>query len=494
MSDAPGGSNWWQASDGKWYPPADQAPEPGWWLASDGKWYPPADQAPEPGWWLASDGTWYPPRQGTAVKGRVTATAPPPTDGTSIDAAAFPPPRDPPVATGSAATGPKVDAAAAPKAPAAMAAPATPASSDPTPASAAVPPSPPKKKAVKKVTKKVTKKVAKKVAQPRPAASPTTSPTAPGDTAPEAPGASSGGSPVAATTTAPRPAASTPTETKAPPTAATDRGTAADRRSTDEEPITRAFAGTSPEHQIATRNQASRADAQVLQAARSAAAASALAKLKLEASTEPEITSAAGDQRGPATPPAAETTKPAEPDSGRGATTTADREPAARREEPLLEARPVAYATDVDHIGDRLAVYSDRVELLDRNNNVRSVMPGSEIADVVVSRKLKTAVLTVEAGDGATLQIKGLRVDEADEARELIIRQTRRVGPAPPRPDRPAAKAPGPSSGKKPTKEQLLRMLDILHRSGVLSDAELAEKRATVEQLHDKTLAAPAGR
>jgi hypothetical protein len=57
MSDAPSGPNWWQASDGKWYPPtAEQGPPapppshpPGWWLASDGKWYPPtAEQGPTP--------------------------------------------------------------------------------------------------------------------------------------------------------------------------------------------------------------------------------------------------------------------------------------------------------------------------------------------------------------------------------------------------------------------------------------------------------------
>jgi hypothetical protein len=40
MSDAAQGPGWWQAADGKWYPP-DQPPAPGWWRASDGNWYPP---------------------------------------------------------------------------------------------------------------------------------------------------------------------------------------------------------------------------------------------------------------------------------------------------------------------------------------------------------------------------------------------------------------------------------------------------------------------
>jgi uncharacterized RDD family membrane protein YckC len=103
MSDTPQGPGWWQASDGRWYPP-EQAPGatpsaapsggaargpapgplgPGWWQASDGQWYAPeqatgghgssagapavtqgpADQPQGPGWWQASDGRWYAPEQ-----------------------------------------------------------------------------------------------------------------------------------------------------------------------------------------------------------------------------------------------------------------------------------------------------------------------------------------------------------------------------------------------------------------------------------------------
>lgn len=50
MSDQPGSSDWWMASDGKWYPPEshpDASPGDGWWRASDGKWYPP-DRLPAP--------------------------------------------------------------------------------------------------------------------------------------------------------------------------------------------------------------------------------------------------------------------------------------------------------------------------------------------------------------------------------------------------------------------------------------------------------------
>ncbi|KLR61145.1 hypothetical protein IMCC26207_109663 [Actinobacteria bacterium IMCC26207] len=117
MSDVSQGDGWWEAKDGKWYPPerhpdykaptqvvAPVAPTPqpspsslesdGWWKASDGNWYAPerhpSYQPPNPtaasqqansaglrplpapptstaagtnrpdGWWQASDGNWYP--------------------------------------------------------------------------------------------------------------------------------------------------------------------------------------------------------------------------------------------------------------------------------------------------------------------------------------------------------------------------------------------------------------------------------------------------
>jgi hypothetical protein len=49
VSDTSQGANWWQASDGKWYPPESRAiqQEAGWWQASDGKWYM-GDHYPNP--------------------------------------------------------------------------------------------------------------------------------------------------------------------------------------------------------------------------------------------------------------------------------------------------------------------------------------------------------------------------------------------------------------------------------------------------------------
>jgi TM2 domain-containing membrane protein YozV len=77
MSDVPQGDGWWQASDGKWYPPT-QAPGETSAPAGVGATYdaggaaaaaPTAQagaQPPGPGWWMASDGNWYPPQQGGA--------------------------------------------------------------------------------------------------------------------------------------------------------------------------------------------------------------------------------------------------------------------------------------------------------------------------------------------------------------------------------------------------------------------------------------------
>ncbi len=53
MSDFSQGPNWWQASDGKWYPP-EQHPNHQLTL-------PPPPVQSNPGYWQASDGNWYPP-------------------------------------------------------------------------------------------------------------------------------------------------------------------------------------------------------------------------------------------------------------------------------------------------------------------------------------------------------------------------------------------------------------------------------------------------
>jgi len=90
MSDVPNDVGWWQAADGKWYPPSsfpDATTEPSVPLPAPPQATPPplhpiyqpappppmttSGPAPGPGWWLASDGRWYPPQP--AAAGFVTA-------------------------------------------------------------------------------------------------------------------------------------------------------------------------------------------------------------------------------------------------------------------------------------------------------------------------------------------------------------------------------------------------------------------------------------
>ncbi len=54
MTDTSQGPGWWQASDGKWYPPEQASASP---VAP-----PVADSPPGPGFWKGTDGQWYPPQ------------------------------------------------------------------------------------------------------------------------------------------------------------------------------------------------------------------------------------------------------------------------------------------------------------------------------------------------------------------------------------------------------------------------------------------------
>jgi hypothetical protein len=112
MSDTSQGEGWWQASDGKWYPPEQAAgatgtpaepaePPVGTWgagaavgaagsvgaVGSPGAPHAPgAPGAPvgpavmggpgTPGWWQASDGNWYPPEQAPGAPAGMPVASP----------------------------------------------------------------------------------------------------------------------------------------------------------------------------------------------------------------------------------------------------------------------------------------------------------------------------------------------------------------------------------------------------------------------------------
>ncbi len=185
--------------------------------------------------------------------------------------------------------------------------------------------------------------------------------------------------------------------------------------------------------------------------------------------------------------------------------------PAARVDGALLELRPSPLGTELDHVGDRLLVFGDHVELRDRSDKVRQVLAGSEITDVIVQRKFTGAVLTIESDVRESIVVKGLKPDAADEVRSLVLARTHGLD-ATGRPDGSTVPSAGPSAGPAATpspgfsapspdavanaadrlailnrnrlnEADLLRKLADLHRAGVLSDSEFEDKIGLVGRL-----------
>lgn len=160
-----------------------------------------------------------------------------------------------------------------------------------------------------------------------------------------------------------------------------------------------------------------------------------------------------------------------------------------------MEVKPTPLKSDLDRIGDRLVVFKDRVELHDRNGGVRQTIRGDQITDVVVQKKFTGSAVTVESIDGTMIVAKGLRPEQAEEVRDLILRRTRRGDR--PQSTRPSSTPPRPAPVIAPEvankaridAADLLRKLDDLHRAGVLTTAELDEKRALVARLAEGSLA-----
>ena len=177
-------------------------------------------------------------------------------------------------------------------------------------------------------------------------------------------------------------------------------------------------------------------------------------------------------------------------------------------------------------------MFEDRVELRDRLDRVRQHLDGDQITDVVIQRKFTGAVLIIESGGGESIMTRGLRPEQAEQAKALIHKRTRGGRPTAPRESSeptpagapatdllagltvsraavvPTAEVPPPSASpvaagpgpETPTPESaaarmallnrgrlnegdLLRKLADLHRAGVLSDIEFEDKVALVGQL-----------
>ncbi len=72
-------------------------------------------------------------------------------------------------------------------------------------------------------------------------------------------------------------------------------------------------------------------------------------------------------------------------------------------EPPLFEATTSAIGGDVDAAGDRLVVWSDRVELRDAKDRVRARVSVDAIDQVEVRKRLTSATLTVKGAEGEAL-------------------------------------------------------------------------------------------
>jgi hypothetical protein len=273
-----------------------------------------------------------------------------------------------------------------------------------------------------------------------------------------------------------------------------------------------------PWDQIARRNEASRADATVLAPQRQAAASRALVILQRQIERD-----LAGDPE-----PRRPSPRPEPAHEGGPAV------PSATLEEPLLEVKGSALGNDPEHRGERLVIFRDRVELRDRHDDLRVIVRGEEIARVTVQRRITGAVLSVASAEGPLIVARGLRPDQALQARLVILREVRVATPPPrqrshnlgddpaPRPARPRARdlvdpqpaapldAPiltavsqelsrahaSPEQREEPPSQpipaasasrfdeaELLRKLGDLHRAGVLTIDEYEDKIELVARL-----------
>ncbi len=486
MSDVSQGPGWWQASDGKWYPPADaDRPAPGWWLASDGNWYPP-EAAPPPG-----------PAVRTPVKPvakPVKPVAKPVEPVKPVKPVAEPvEPVAEPVEPVARSVAESVQPTARPVEPvtSVSAAPVTPVDPPADPVTPATEPA---------------------ATRTSVSASPSRGPVA-APAGPSSPARAAGSSPPPVATPA-GPAATTP--------GPAPRGADAGPGTPPGPAVVPVRSAPSPGSQIRARDEQSRRDAEVLLAARRSAASRALGNLSAlidldepRPSRAPTTSSTAGAAApSPSTAPSprapsprSAASPPAPKTKGKvGRVPAADPAPPRPSEPPLLEVKQGTLAADIEHIGERLVIFNDRVELHDRNDRVRQVIAGGDIADVVVHKKFTGSTVTVESGTGERIVAKGLKPEQADEIRSVILKRSRSGAStaSEPTPARrsgapsgsadtvvdartsPAERSLGPADAR-----ELMVALENLHRAGVLSDAELLEKQALVQRIADgDTLAA----
>jgi len=185
----------------------------------------------------------------------------------------------------------------------------------------------------------------------------------------------------------------------------------------------------------------------------------------------------------PAPSPAAAPVPPprAEPAPRAEAAPRADAPPRATTPTPLLEVTGTA---DVDHARDQLAIFTDRVELRDRFDRVRTSIKADDIVGVSVQPAANGAILSVESLTGPDIAATGLRAEQAEEARRLILAKTRpaRVASAATAPVAPPTGGPATARARVNGPELVGKLAD-LRRAGILTEEEYQQKVALVRRL-----------
>jgi hypothetical protein len=165
----------------------------------------------------------------------------------------------------------------------------------------------------------------------------------------------------------------------------------------------------SPLDQMRARDEQSKRDAVVLSTARRQAALRALGSLGVLASE-------------PAAPPLGATgTLKHEAPLGAAGEPAPDPDEAGEAEVPLLEITPSQMFAEAERTGERLTIYADRVELRDRDNGLLHRIATADVTDVVVNKRFTGTSVTVEGGSGEPIVARGLKPDQADDIRALIL-------------------------------------------------------------------------
>lgn len=140
---------------------------------------------------------------------------------------------------------------------------------------------------------------------------------------------------------------------------------------------------------------------------------------------------------------------------------------ARQAEEPLFEVKTSAIGGDVDRAGSRLLVYADRVALIDERRRSGGTVSIRELDRMRVRRRLTSVTVELGSVDGKVLELKGVRPSAADELRRLLASLKLELMPLE-NPSTPTA--------------SVLRNLNALAAMGLLTQDELAEKRAILSR------------